>query len=143
MIGGGSDARHERRRTLESAYNRRRQPREVNMPYTEHQKVIMLCFQYFQAFIESYGQHVQPMMIARRNRLFQTIAMIAVQRKELPTVAEYFRGRNVSIFPGDIAEFEALEYVSAIQDKVMQLQDRSVKVGILDDEDNNENNSMF
>lgn len=106
---------------------------------SEYNRIIMLCHQYSMAFIESGSSSINPMASLevenRRNRIFQTIAMIAEHREELKTIDEYFGDREYGVFKGTIAEFEALEYVSYVQDRVMELQDWRVDVGQIDDEE--------
>jgi len=121
---------------LSDAQNRRKANNripETELARSEYNSIIMLCYQFRQAFIESYQS--QPLMELRRNRLFQTIAVLARQRKELPTLDEYFKGRSMGMFSESIAEVEALEYVGVIQDKIMEMNDWKVEIGKLDDED--------
>lgn len=120
-----SDAKDRRKRNKDKDV-------QTDIPYSEMNKIIMLCHSYFQAFIESYSG--QPMMIKRRNRIFQAVELLGRFRKDLPSVDEYFGQRPVGMFQGTIAEFEALEYVNVIQTKVMKMSDPKVDVGTLDDD---------
>ncbi len=121
-----------RQRMKERKESNRQQDYQTDIPHSEYNKIIMLCHRYFQAFIE--GFEGQPMMVKRRNRLFQAIELLGRFRKDLPSVEEYFGERSIGIFDGTIAEFEALEYVNVIQTKVMEMNDPKVDIGTLDEE---------
>lgn len=125
-----------RARARKKRNEKQREVSETEIPYSEYNKIIMLCHSFFQSFIEGYQG--QPMMVKRRNRLFQVIELMGRFRKDLPSVKEYFGDRPVGIFEGTIAEFEALEYVNVIQSKVMEMNDPKVDVGTLDDDMNME-----
>jgi len=125
----------------ESRDRRNKQSRQVPQNplfRSEYNRIIMLCYQYSQAFIEAGSSRLNPManleVESRRNRIFQTIAMVAKHRKELKTVEEYFGDREYGVFNGTIAEFEALEYVSYVQDRVTELNDWKVEIGEVDEE---------
>lgn len=118
----------------------------VSLFQSEYDRIIMLCYQFSQAFIEvgATTNRFERMRIeARRNRLFQTIAMLAEQREELPTVREYFGNRKYGKFRKSIAEMQALEYVSKIQDLVTELSNPAVEPQPIDqDEVSDESNEL-
>ncbi len=128
---------------MDDARSRREQKHENPLFRSEYNRIIMLCHQYSMAFIESGSSSLNPLASLevenRRNRIFQTIAMIAEHREELKTVDEYFGDREYGVFQGTIAEFEALEYVSYVQDRVMELNDWKIDVGQVDAEEDYKN----
>lgn len=137
----GGDGQEDLENLLGRAKSRGKQQNQqtsVSLFQSEYNRIIMLCYQFSQAFIEvgSATNRFERMRVeARRNRLFQTIAMLAEQRDELPTVKEYFGNRKYGKFRMSIAEMQALEYVSKIQDLVMELSTPGVEPQPIDQEE--------
>lgn len=124
------DQQEEMERMLGRAKEMKEKKPSTSLFQSEYNRIIMLCYQFSQVFVEvgaTMNRFERMRVEARRNRLFQIIAMLAEQRDELPTVQEYFGKREYGVFRKSIAEMQALEYVSAIQDKIMELQNPAVQ----------------
>lgn len=102
--------------------------------WSEMNNIIMWCYEFRQAHIEK--NKMNPMSVIRWRRIFQTIELLARMREELPTLEEYFgKERKVGKYKRTISEMEAMEYISAIQDRIMEMQDDSIDPEPLDEVD--------
>lgn len=99
---------------------------------SEYNRLIMWCYNFATAVIETPPH--DKMGIMRRNRIFHYITKIAEHRDELPTVEGYFDSeRKIGLSENDVTTTLAMTYVSALQDKVMQMNDFRIETEPIED----------
>lgn len=109
----------------------RRQKFSTNLFQSEYNRIILWCYNFSVAVVET--SPFDKLSIMRRNRIFQYITKLAEQRDEIPTVDEYFKGQKIGIFDGTITTTMAMTYVSMIQDKLMSMNDWRIETSPIED----------
>lgn len=110
---------------------KREQKFSTDMFRSEYNRIIMWCYEFATAVVETPPH--DKMGIMRRNRIFQYITKMAVHRDEIPTVDEYFGDQRIGLSEGTITTTMAMTYVSMIQDKVMQMNDFRIETEPIED----------
>lgn len=100
---------------------KREQKFSTDLFQSEYNRIIMWCYNFATAVIET--PPYDKMGIMRRNRIFQYITRLAEMREDIPTVEEYFGDQKIGLSEGTITTTMAMTYVSMVQDKVMQMND--------------------